>query len=95
MRHTIGNGYFGTSAMLISTANLEVIQQHKPATWDGQFTTYKFAFNNAGACQVKINGSDSIYLAANQGFTSDYYDQPIYSFVIVTNAINYNYIGAY
>ena len=95
MGHIIGSGYFGSASLLTSTANVELIQQHKPANI-AVFQSYKFSFSNVEACTVKINDSDdAIYLKAGQGFSTDYYDAPVYSFAIVTNAIQYNYVGAY
>ena len=32
MGYKIGSGYFGSSALMTSTANVEIIQQHKPVT---------------------------------------------------------------
>lgn len=95
MEHIIGSGYFGSSTLLTSTGNNELIQQHKPSSYTS-FETYKFSFFNNSACTIKINDSnDEIYLKANQGFSSEYYDAPIYSFIIVTSNVQYNYIGAY
>lgn len=91
----IGSNYFGCSSLQTSTANVEIIQQHKPVGYSDTFEAYKFSFLNNSACTIKINGSSPIYISANQGFNNEYYDAPIYSFVVVTAGIQYNYIGAY
>jgi len=90
----IGSGYFGCSSTQTSTANVEIIQQHKPSSYTN-FSAYKLSFMNNLACQIKINNGDAIYLKANQGFSCDYYDFPISSFIIVTASVEYNYLGAY
>jgi hypothetical protein len=94
MSHVVGSGYFGSGSLLTSSGNDELIQQHKPTGFDS-FCAYKFNFYNIELCTIKINDSDAIYLKANQGFSSDYYDAPIYTFEIVTKSVQYTYIGMY
>lgn len=94
--YRMGSGYFGSDTLKTSTANIEIIQQHKPVTMNELFEAYKFSFMNYSTCTVKINGSsNALYLREGQGFCSEMCDLPIYSFIIVTAGITYNYIGAY
>jgi len=94
----VGAGYFGSTELLSSTSNAEIIQQHKPATYSSTvtFAAYKFSFVNVGECTVLINDDTSpIYLGTGQGFQSTEVDVPIYLFKIVEANIVYNYVGAY
>jgi hypothetical protein len=95
MGDVCGSGYFGSATLLTSTANVELIQQHKPSDY-ASFSAKKFKFTNKAICTIKINDSDdAIYLAANEGFESNHYDMPIYYFYVVTNGIQYTYWGTY
>lgn len=87
MGYRIGAGYIGSSSILTSTENLEVI----PA----KYNFYKFQFMNDQECQVKVNKDNPIVLRAGQGFQMDQIDSPIHSFIIVDAGITYNWIGAY
>lgn len=90
-----GNGYIGSPQLEITDSpNYEVIPD-SPPSWTNGYSFYKFAFLNDSDCTVKINGGAPIFLRANQGFSSDYYDQPISSFVIVEEGIQFNWVGAW
>jgi len=92
----VGSGYFGSSDLIISTANQEILQQYKPANYKTSFSAYKFSFMNLQDCHVVINGSPSqIYLKANTGFEIDSGDKEIYTFVIVEASVSCYCIGAY
>lgn len=96
MSYRIGNGYFGSdNKKTTSQANTEIIQQHKSTPTDKYFSAYKFTFKTFNDCHVKINGGSSIFLEANQVFSTDYYDAKIKTFVIVEAGVQYYYIGAY
>jgi len=91
----VGSGYFGSSDLIVSTANQEIIQQNKPTNLSS-FSAYKLSFMNTQDCHVIINGSaNQIYLKANTGFEIDASDKEIYTFVIVEAAISYYYVGGY
>lgn len=91
----LGSAYVGSSDKLTSTANQEIVQQHKPVGWTIPIKFYKFSFMNYQDCHVKINNSDAIFLAANQGFEMNEVDAPVKTFTIVESGIEYSYIGAY
>jgi hypothetical protein len=96
MGYRIGSGFVGTNAIKTSTANVEIIQTLKPTTYPkNTFEVYKISFMNDQACTVKINGGNSIYLRALQGFETDVTDKEIYSFVIVEAGITYSFVAAY
>lgn len=91
----VGSGYIGSPHLETSeTSNYEVIPE-SPPTWSGGYSFYKFAFMNDQDCTVIINGGNPIFLRAGQGFSTDYYDKLIESFVIVEEGIQYNWIGAW
>jgi len=80
--------FFGTNAIQTSTASQELVQLTAP------YTAYsKFSFMNDQSCQIQINTSSAIYLRAAQGFDTDRHDYHIYSFIIVTAGITYNFIA--
>ncbi|MEK4025531.1 hypothetical protein [Sporosarcina sp. FSL W7-1283] len=91
----MGNGYLGSSKILTSAANQEIVPE-TPENWTSdRYSIYKLSFINKNNCSVKINGGSSIYLEANQGFESSKEDKAINSFVIVEEGIQYSFIGAY
>lgn len=91
----LGSAYVGSPNKLTSTANQEIVQQHKPSGWTMAMKFYKFSFMNYQDCHVRINGSDPIFLAANQGFEMNEVDALIKTFEIIDSGIEYSYIGAY
>lgn len=91
----VAPGYFGSASVLTSTANKELIQQHRPSGWGANINAYWFSFDNVQDCTVKINGSGAIFIAAGEGFKIDPQFDPIYSFVIVEADITYRYQGSY
>lgn len=90
----IGSGYLGSDSLKTSTANEEVIPS-PPSSWTTGYKLYKFSFMNSDDCTVIINNKTKVFLRANQGFTMNEADSPIYSFKIVEPGVNYNWIGAY
>jgi hypothetical protein len=83
----VGSGYKGTSAPTTSTANVELIPSG--------YTFRKFRFVATGACTVKINGGDAIYLAANEVFLNEASDVLISSFKVVEADKTYQWYGVY
>lgn len=84
----------GTSQIKTSLANEEIIP-FAPEEWtEDRYRLKQFSFINYTDCQVKINGSDAIFLEAEQGFDSPY-GRDIYSFVIVTAGTQYSFVGVY
>ena len=81
----IGSRFFGSSQLTTSTSNQEIVPRGK--------IFYKFSFMNSQDCTVKINGSNPIFLRANQGFSMDEVDAYIHSFVIVEPNIEFNWVG--
>jgi len=80
--------FYGSNAILTSTANEELVQLTAP------YTAYsRFIFTNDQACQIQVNNSAPIYLRASQGFNSDKHDYHIYSFIIVSASITYNFLA--
>lgn len=80
-------GFIGSSSILTSIENQELVKKG--------IVFHKFSYFNYEACTVSINGSSPIYLAAEQGFTSDFHDTKIKSFVILNSGVNFNWIGAF
>lgn len=79
------SAFKGSSAKLTSAANEEICKKGE--------CYEKFDFYNYQDCTVKINGSAPIFLGAGQGFSTDRFDEPIYSFIVVEAGIDYNWIG--
>lgn len=96
MGFRLGNGYIGSDSVKTSSANQEIIPT-PPAQlgWTTKYNLYKMSFMNNQSCTVKINNGDPIYLEAGMGFESNQVDSPIWSFVIITNNVQFYWIGAY
>ena len=86
-------GYFGSPAIIVTTENIELIQQHSPKTgYELKASEYKFI--NYDACTVKINESKQIYFPAGTVFyVNKDTQEEIYSFIVVEADIRINYIG--
>jgi hypothetical protein len=50
---------------------------------------------NDQECHVTINGTDTIYLRAGQGFNTDRPNKAISSFVIQEQGVSFNWIGSW
>lgn len=87
MNNNLLAGYMGSPSILTSAERQELIL---PGV-----VYHKFSFFNYGECTILVNGSDPIFLAAEQGFSSDSSDTPIKSFVVVEADIKFNWIGAF
>jgi len=87
--------YFGSTNILTSTANQEIIQQHKPSGWTITIEAYKFEFKSLQDCHIKINDGASIFFEAGYEFIVDISDISVYKFVIVESGIQYKYFGTY
>jgi hypothetical protein len=83
--------YFGSPAIMTSTANTELIVQTEQRTK----VACVFRFVNIQACTVKINGGDPIYLEAGNEFEVDREDPFITSFIVVESEIQYYFSGIY
>ena len=84
--YRIGSEFIGSSDVLISVANAEIIPSGKKC--------YKFSILNQQSCHLIINNGSPIYLGSLQGFNSDEKDCEIYSIKFSESNIQYNYIGA-
>ena len=84
------SGFTGSTDVEVSAS-----ENHEILIKNSGIPLQKFGFLNYSACHVKINGSDPIYLAAGQGFSTDVNDSPIKSFVIVEANVRYNWVGTY
>ena len=82
--------YLGSSAIMTSTSNQEIVQTQLVAPYT---SLGKFTFINDAVCHVLINGSTSIYLRANQGFYSEQSDYHISSFIVIDSGITFTWIG--
>lgn len=91
---TKGSGYLGSPKLETSTANQEIVPS-KPQNWTQGYKLYKFSFSNKQATKVIINKETTIYLEAGQGFEMESGDAQIFSFVIVSSGIPFNWIAAY
>ena len=86
-------GIIGSAALQISVAGAEIVPS-PPITWvNVNYSFDKFEFVNDQICTVIVNGSDPIYLRANQGFKTEKGDMDITSFKVVEGAITYNWLG--
>ncbi|MED3912668.1 hypothetical protein P4597_26635 [Peribacillus simplex] len=95
MTTRIGSGYLGSPTILKSTSNQQCLP-NPPASWSKGYNLYKFSFSNPNQpCTVKVNEGDPIYIAAGSGFNTDYYDSPIWSFVVIEPNIDFYWVGAY
>lgn len=83
----LNSGFLGSPAIITSTAEQELVEK-------GIFY-HKFSFFNYETCTISINGSDPIYLAAEQGFSSDFHDVLVKSFIIKEANIRHNWVGAF
>lgn len=90
----IGHGYVGTDDIKTSVAGEDIIPE-SPDNWTINYRFYKFSFINKQPCHVKINNGNPIFLDSNQGIDTDVYDAPIYSFIILEDDVEYQFIGAY
>jgi hypothetical protein len=104
-------GYDGSTDIITSVANTEVIPQpikslsnttispyiNAENTWAPSNRTYfeSFYFYNDGAIHVQVNGERIIYLRTGQNFEVDKGDPAIFSFIILDNAVNYSWTGIY
>lgn len=91
----VGIGYLGTSQLMVSTANLELVPSTTPTGWNMGYKLYRFSFLNDQDCTVIVNGVTTLFIRASQGFEINEPDAPITSFVIVTAGINYNFVAGY
>lgn len=90
----VGIGYIGTSQLMTSTSNLELVPSPS-ASWNVGYKLYRFSFLNDQDCTVIVNGVTTLFIRASQGFEINEPDAPITSFVIVTAGINYNFVAGY
>lgn len=84
----IGSGVVGTATPTESTAAIELV----PTTVDN---FKKIVFKNVDICTIKVNGSDPIYLAANQGYQTEIGELLISKFVIVEADVTYTFYATY
>lgn len=87
MTNNLLAGFIGSPNVITSSKDQELVQKG--------IVFHKFSFFNYATCTVSINGSEPIYLAAEQGFNSDSSDAKIKSFIIIESGINFNWIGAF
>lgn len=90
----VGIGYLGTSQLMTSTSNLELVPSPS-ASWNVGYKLYRFSFLNDQDCTVIVNGVTTLFIRASQGFEINEPDAPITSFVIVTAGITYNFVAGY
>lgn len=87
--------YLGSSEVLTSVQNEEIIPK-APERWTlDRYELYKLSFINYDPITVKINDGEPIFLDAEQGFECEKGDQVIKSFVILTENVRYSWIGAF
>jgi hypothetical protein len=91
----LGSGYIGSSQLLTSTVNQEIIPSPPSSKPFKKYSLYQMSFLNDQNCTVVINEDATIFLRAGQGFESDSEDMPIYSFVVKESGITYNWIAAF
>lgn len=87
-------GYFSSGGIKTTSVDNEEVIPSPPADWRNvKYNFKKFSFENEQACNVKINGSDEIYLKEGYGFDVGYDDPPIRSLVIVESGIEYQWFA--
>ena len=93
--YRLGSGYLGSSDILKSNANEEVIPM-RPEGHTVPYSFYKFTFSNPNQpCRVRINGGAPIYIDTGNGVSIDYVDAPIWSFIILEPDIDYNWFAGH
>ena len=90
-------GYAGSSNVLTSTANQELVPSTLyPGTCHSQKNYFcEFYFYNNADCHIKVNGSGSIYLKAGQNFEMDETNPMISSFIIVDANVSFSWVGVF
>lgn len=90
----MGAGYEGSEDLMNSGAgNLEIIP-NKPDS-DKKYNFYKFSFKSRTVpFKFKINNEKIIFLD-EPIFSIDRYDSPIHSFVVLSENVDFTWIGAY
>ncbi|MNB93171.1 hypothetical protein D3C75_402900 [compost metagenome] len=83
----LSSGYCGSSDIVSSVAGVEIIPEG--------VVLKKFSVVNYSQCHIKVNNSEPIYLASEQGFNCDNFDTPIKSFIIMESGINFNWAGSF
>jgi hypothetical protein len=91
----LGSGYIGSSQLLTSTLNQEIIPLPDSSKSFKKYSLYKFSFSNNQDVTVIINNDATIFIPAGRGFEIDETDAPIYSFVIKEAGITYNWAACY
>ena len=89
-----GNGYLGSDSLQTSTENYEVIPQ-KPDGWSHGYNCWRFEWMNDQEAVVLINGKTRLFIRAGQGYKIDAGSQPIYSFIVETPDVTFNWNGDY
>ena len=91
MANEYSKKYFGTATWTTSTGGEDLVGAHRTAKGLTHLDTKEFDFFNQTECVVQINGSDSILLAAEEGFN----DVGIYKFSIITAGVVYKCQASY
>ena len=90
----MGAGYKGSPDLMNSgDGNFEIIPTNPNS--NKRFNFYKFSFKSRTVpIQFKINNGETIFLD-EPIFSIDRYDSPIHSFVVVSENVDFSWIGAY
>jgi len=86
----IGRGYSGSSSVLTSLANAEVL-----AHLEDEAGYYNFCLQVFNDASISINGSALIFIAANTTFETDSNDAPIISLKFAESGVQFTWTGAY
>jgi len=88
-------GIIGSTALETSQANAEIVPS-PPITWVNVVYAFKeFELLNDQDCTLIVDGSDPIFLRANQGFKYFSEFNRIKSVKIVEAGVTYNWMGIY
>ncbi|GIN23137.1 hypothetical protein [Siminovitchia fordii] len=92
----LGSGYLGSPSLMNSGEGSFQVIPNPPENWSMKYNFYKFEFAcpNIQEVTVKINEGEPICLG-NGYFATEYYDAPIWSFVVVDPDVDFYWYGAY
>ena len=87
---SLGRGYSGSGSKLTSVAGLEAL-----TNLEDESGYYNFSLQVYNDCHISVNGSQNIFLSANNTFETDSKDAPVKSLKIQENDVQFIWVGAY
>jgi hypothetical protein len=90
----MASGYLGSDQLETSVANQEILP-NPPSDWTDGYRLVKFSFVNNQDVTVVVNGVETIFIPAGQGFNTDKEDPPITSFKLLTSGVQFTWAAVY